>query len=424
MTPLNRLTALFLSVTALSTMVACSSDSNLPKISAKSPYSCSDYNNTFVTGNQHATKVMLQAITDIFNSEYVGDSPIEQFYRNQIKTRFAYGSMFGSSLKEQCLKDSDLGVLDAGQLAVNAVWNDIATKTQFSMCWSLNEGVLKASDLFDKSKAGEKSMFTVSLARETAGKIKYAYKDVLESSDYGQKYIEDKVTSYCLENPAVRAWEAKSLSIQNEAKILADAKQAEVDRLAKERRQRLEQERMAEDLKMYSGSVTGENRPKFSKLEKQLELAQKGNINYEKFLAGLKLSIADVAAEVPDYKRKAIEPLTDELAYEIAELLVNGCQMCDSDYKDRLLHFPKVKEAQSEVVKGLQKLLDKYTEAAAACGSDNTCEAKSQQRAADFALSDAKSCDRYRELGRDVSRMTCFDDSEKFYTYFYSKLPR
>lgn len=155
--------------------------------------------------------------------------------------------------------------------------------------------------------------------------------------------------------------------MKSEAKQIAEDRQAALDRAAKERAKKRQQEEMAENLKKYSGSVIGENKPRFATLEKQLELAEKGKENYDKFLAGLKLSIQDVAAQLPEYKRKAIGPLNDDLAYEIVELMVNGCQVCDGDYLNRLKHFPKVKEAQSDIVGGIQKILDGYAEKAAVC---------------------------------------------------------
>jgi hypothetical protein len=272
------------------------------------------------------------------------------------------------------------------------------------MCWSLN------NNLFDSE----------ALVSQYGRGVRY----VLNHPDYGQSYVESKVIEYCAENPNVRASAALSESVKAESKILADVRQAELDKASEERAQKRQQEKMAENLKKYGASVTGENRPGFTTLEKQLELAEKGSDNYDKFLAGLKLSIQDVAAQLPAYKRKAIEPLDDDLAYEVARFMIDGCRMCEGGYLGNLKQFPKVKEAESDVVGAIKKILDGYTEAAAACVAGQKCEAKTQKKAAGMALSDAKTCDAYRENGIELTSTKCFENAQQFYDYWHSILVR
>lgn len=400
----KKFTKLLLSSAALSTLIACSSDTEIPDVSASSPYSCNSYNDAELSGDKRMLEGMQSDMRKIFRSEYQGGSTIERFYQNHIDKELSYAVPFLIAFESECLRQSDLGILEAGQLAINNVWNEMKGQTEYAMCWSLNNSLFDSKTLV--SQQGKKARIG----------------SVLDYSDYGQSYVEDKVAEYCAKNPNVRASAALSESVKAETQILADARQAELDKAAEERAQKRQQEKLAENIKKYGGSVTGEDRPRFTTLEKQLELAEKGQDNHDKFLAGLKLSILDVAAQLPDYKRKAIEPLGDDLAYEVARFMVDGCRACEGGYLGNLKHFPKVKDAQSDVVIGIQVMLDGYAEAAAACVAGQTCEAKTQKKAADMALSDAKTCDAYRENGMKLTSTKCFEDAQPFYDYWYSIL--
>ncbi len=414
----KKFTKLLLSSAALSTLIACSSDTEIPDVSANSPYTCSNYNEVSAMGDEYTRRNMLSDIEVIFNSEYQGDSTIENFYRNYLFKKLSYGSLFIDAFKSECLKQPEVGMLEAGQLAINSVWEEIEGHPRLAMCWSINNGIIDAGALVaELDNQGKIPQANLDVNMNGVGRV-------LESPEFGQEFIEGKVTDYCDEKPNLRAWKALAESVKSEAKQIAKAKQAAMDKAAEERGKKRQQEKMAENLKKYSGSVIGENKPRFATLEKQLELAEKGKENYGKFLAGLKLSIQDVAAQLPEYKRKAIEPLNDDLAYEIVELMVNGCQVCDGDYLNRLKHFPKVKEAQSDIVGGIQKILDGYTKAASACVAGQKCEAKTQKKAAGMALSDAKTCDAYRENGIELTSTKCFENAQPFYDYWYSILVR
>lgn len=411
---LKKFTKLLLSSTALSTLIACGNDTEIPDVSASSPYSCSNYNEVSAMGDEYTRKNMLRDIEVIFNSEYQGDSTIENFYRNYLFKKLSYGSLFIDAFKSECLKQSEIGVLEAGQLAINSVWKEIEGHPRHAMCWSINNDIVDTSSLIaelDNQRKIPQANLDVNMN---------GVRRVLESPEFGQAFIENKVTDYCNEKPNLRAWKALAESVKDEAKKIEKDRQAASDKAAEERAQKRQQEKMAENLKKYSGSVTGENKPRFATLEKQLELAEKGKDNYDKFLAGLKLSIQDVAAQLPEYKRKAIEPLDDDLAYAVAGFMIDGCMTCEGGHLGNLKHFPKVKEAQSDVVSEIQMMLDGYTEAAAACVAGQACEAKTQKKAAGMALSSAKTCDAYREHGMELTSTKCFEEAQAFYDYWYS----
>jgi len=415
---LKKFTKLLLSSAALSTLIACGNDTEIPSVSVSSPYSCNNYNEVSAVGDEHTRKSMLRDIEEIFNSEYQGDSTIENFYRSYLFKKLSYGSLFIDAFKSECLKQPEIGVLEAGQLAINNVWKEIEGHPRHAMCWSINNGIVDASTLIaelDNQRTIPQANLDVNM-RGVEG--------VLESPEFGQAFIEGKVTNYCNEKPNLRAWKALAESVKGEAKQIVKDRQAALDKEAEERAQKRQQEKMAENLKKYSGSVTGESKPRFATLEKQLELAEKGKDNYDKFLAGLKLSIQDVAAQLPEYKRKAIEPLDDELAYAVAGFMIDGCMTCEGGYLGNLKHFPKVKEAQSDVISGIQKILDGYTEAVAACVAGQKCEAEIQKKAAGMALSNAKTCDAYRENGIESTNKKCFEVAQQFYDHWYSILAR
>jgi len=414
----KKFTKLLLSSAALSTLIACSSDTEIPDVSANSPYTCSNYNEVSAMGDEYTRRNMLSDIEVIFNSEYQGDSTIEHFYRNYLFKKLSYGSLFIDAFKSECLKQPDVGMLEAGQLSINSVWVKIEGHPRHAMCWSINNGIVDASTLIaelDNQRKIPQANLDVNMN---------GVRRVLESPEFGQEFIKGKVTDYCDEKPNLRAWKALAESVKSEAKQIAKAKQAAMDKAAEERAQKRQQEKMAENLKKYGGSVTGKNKPRFATLEKQLKLAEKGKENYDKFLAGLKLSIQDVAAQLPAYRRKAIEPLGDNLAYTVAEFMINGCRTCEGGYLGNLKHFPKIKEAQSDVVSGIQMILDSYTEAVATCVAGQKCEAKIQKKAAGMALSNAKTCDSNLEHGIESTHTKCFDNAQQFYDYWYSILSR
>ncbi|MFT6189216.1 MAG: hypothetical protein ACJAW8_001629 [Oleispira sp.] len=396
---------LLTSIALTTQLVACSDSSmELPQVNAKSPYSCSEYNDAEVTGRTDVSNRMLTTTMKLIYKEYSGNSPIEVYYKSLSSKISNTTAQYVIKTEEYCLKDSDLELLDAAQLALIDVWNEDMAKSSSAMCWSMNNGIIKPDDAIESLMASHTN-----------------YRDktdlVRKSDQYGSDFLKEKFVDFCVLNPEKFLKSALKESVLAEATQLNNVIEAEEKRLAEEAAKKHQKEEMDKNLKTYTSSVFGESKLKSTTFKMQVKLAEKGSENYEQFLTGVKLSIKDLGKGLPNHKQKAIENLPNELAYDIAQFILDGCRTCTGDYLDNLKMHPKIQEANSEIVNALNELIVQKQSLSESCPPKENCESEAQLKAAKLALSQAKTCEKYFEFGKDVSSTQCFYDPNQFYEY-------
>lgn len=395
-----------LSIIALLVQGCGSSDTEVTYVSSESTFSCGEFNRIKAIGTTNDVTAILNTAYSQLDREYIEDTAIQRFYRNQIRTDIDYAVRYVRTFTETCNGEPDIGVNRAATDALNTMYEQVQVEPRWASCYSFNQGTINAGDVYKEMQQPT----TLMIGGDPVVEPVYA---VANSSDYGTEYLDNKVREACANEPDKLLWSTYS-SISYP--IYQELQRQALEDQNAERQRKIEEERQ-QNLEKFSDSLFSKG---IATCENFLDLVsysfRSGN-DSEHYLAALSATLNDIPELATPHHQAAFEEALEDDIEDLAYSIVNSCS--NDDFVNAVMETRQVASAKSDY----RISLDEMYQQNRSYGHSDSCYKNYNggygmcpgsvvaQEAYDIGLA----C----ESGQASEDSICFDDPNTIFEYLF-----
>lgn len=179
----------------------CSSDDELPEVTADFTFACADYSQALAKGDTRYAREMLSSAKETLSNHYTEDTIPQGYYREYLTKGMSGIIMIKSEVKSICASAPGTSLLNAVSIAANNSYQLSLEDLSYSICAHLNSGHTSFDDFQELAEETEPSSYTA------VGRVAMDYQNLLKlasekgNDDFTDDFLEESLISNCEENP-------------------------------------------------------------------------------------------------------------------------------------------------------------------------------------------------------------------------------